>query len=224
MSTSIDSRQSLKRPCYEPPTASQEHPEKRLKLSMLSNKSFDLFKNLLGVLYFPTGDVTNLINSHVQFWASSELTHQYSEDGQGLDNPKLQALLDRLSVSIEENIAKATSLSPTSPYSFLQSLSPSHSRPCFKNRVLGETAFGNHDRTLFWRLSLLERERLAAAFLKYEIMCQVLRSRLQNLEQASHQCEEILKKAINRLHPWEIGIRQELVWCNVCPLCWLLAA
>ncbi|KAL6355713.1 hypothetical protein LRP88_11317 [Fusarium phalaenopsidis] len=138
MSTSIDTRQSLKRPCYEPPT------------------------------------------------------------------PKLQALLDRLSVFVEDYIAKATSLTPTRAYSFLLSLSPGHSRPDFKNRVLGETAFVDHDKTLFWRLSLPEREGLAAAFLKYEIMCQVLRPHLQNLEQVSHQCEEIFKEAINRLHPWEI--------------------
>lgn len=138
MSTSIDTRQSLKRPCYEPPT------------------------------------------------------------------PKLQALLDRLSVFIEDYITKATSLAPTRAYSFLLSLSPGHSRPYLKSRVLGETTFVDHDKTLFWRLSLPEREGLDAAFLKYKIMCQVLRPRLQNLEQASHQCEEIFKEAINRLHPREI--------------------
>lgn len=84
MRTSIDSRQSLKRPYYEPPTTSQEHPETRLKLSMPNDKSFDLFQDLLGVLYFPTGDGTDLIGSHIQSWASSQLTHQYSEDGQRL--------------------------------------------------------------------------------------------------------------------------------------------
>ncbi|KAJ4327882.1 hypothetical protein N0V84_001692 [Fusarium piperis] len=202
MDTSTYNRQSLKRPCPGPPSSLEGRQGKRLKFSVPNDIAFRLCQDLLGVLYFPDNDDTNLIDSHIQSWASSQLSHQYS-DGQGLDNSKVQALLDHLSIFIEDYLAKATSPYPTRAYLFLPSLSPNESQPYFKNRVLGETTFSSHYKALFWRLSLSERERLVAAFLKYEIMCQVLRSRVQNLEQAPHQCEDAFKEAINRLQPWE---------------------
>lgn len=204
MDTSTHNRQSLKRAYFESASSSEDRPGKRLKFSMPNDMALRLFQDLVGVLQFPGGDDANLIDSHLQSWASSQLAQQYSKHDQGLDNAKAQVLLDRLSIFIEDYLAKATSTCPATSYLFLPSLSLSEPRSYFKNRVLGETTFNNHIKARFWRLSLVERERLVAAFFKYEIMCQVLRPRLQNLERsASNQWEDIFKNAINRLQPWE---------------------
>ncbi|KAM0426582.1 hypothetical protein ACHAPT_008275 [Fusarium lateritium] len=111
--------------------------------------------------------------------------------------------MDHLFIFIQDYLTKATSPCPARAYLFLPSLGPGDSRPYFKNRVLGETTFGNHQTGLFWKLSLSERERLVAAFLRYELLCQALRPRLQDLEEESDQYGEMLKDEINHLQSWE---------------------
>ncbi|UPK92465.1 hypothetical protein LCI18_003400 [Fusarium solani-melongenae] len=121
----------------------------------------------MGIILLPLPDnrsrYSKVLRRHYVCWAENQFPNPFkTRDGDLID--KVHTLHARLLLFIEDYLTKATAIFPPREHLCLPDLSPNGTHLMFK----GEAVSPRFDAT---QLTDAERQRLLAAFLRYEMMC-----------------------------------------------------